>query len=187
MASSPGARGSGELTVGVVTGPHGVRGALKIHLHEPGGAPLLPGLAVAFVDPQVGTRTLAVIVRISPVPGKPLVRVFTKEITAREQAESLRGQELRVDRTALPPLAEDEFYLADMLGHVVIGRVGPGPERELGKVVGLTTNGEQDLLEVSIEGRPPWLLPVLPQFIREVDGSTVRVDLPRGMGPEDAR
>jgi ribosomal 30S subunit maturation factor RimM len=90
-------------------------------------------------------------------------------------------------RKDLPPLKADEFYLADLIG-LPVERLRPdGRLQPLGTVIALTSNGAQDLLEVEYEvpGRRPdtWLLPVLPQFIVEVEGR-LRVDLPIGMLPD---
>ena len=190
MASAPDgdsgkAAGDAELTLAVVSGVHGVRGALKVHVYDD-PLELAVGTTVALVEPETRRRVEVKITRISAVPGKAMARVFTEEILTREAAEALRGHELRVHRDALPALEEDEFYLADLMGHAVRGTVGEGPERELGVVVGLSSNGEQDLLEVRLDG-VTWLLPVLPQFIEDLSGEGLQVDLPSGMGPEDAR
>jgi 16S rRNA processing protein RimM len=184
-ADSPEAAGDAELTLGVVSGVHGIRGALKVHVYDD-PLELAAGATVALVEPQSQHRVKVTITRISAVPGKSMARVFTEEVVTRDAAEALRGHELRVHRDALPALEDDEFYLADLMGRPVRGTVGDGPQRELGVVVGLTSNGEQDLLEVLLEG-VTWLLPVLPQFIEETSEQGVQVDLPAGMGPEDAR
>ena len=116
-----------------------------------------------------------------------MCRVQLVGVTDRDQAEALRGRELWLARADLPALARDEFYLADIIG-LPVERVRPdGRVQPLGTVVGLTSNGAQDLLEVEfqVEGRRPdtWLLPALPQFIVEVEGR-VLVDLPLGMLPD---
>jgi len=127
------------------------------------------------------------ILAVDPVPGKPLARVHLEGVTDRDQAEALRGNELWLARKDLPPLAVDEFYLADLIG-LPVERVRPdGRVQPLGTVLALTSNGAQDLLEV--EYQPPgrradtWLLPVLPQFITEIEGRLL-VELPIGMLPD---
>ena len=62
------------------------------------------------------------------------------------------------------------------------------PAQALGVVAGVTSNGVQDLLEVEWtrpDGRrDTWLLPALPQFIADLDGERLRVDLPLGLLPD---
>lgn len=174
-----------QLEVGVVTGAHGTRGAVRIRLHDPGSDALEPGRRIELVrnDSSLGHFEVRM---AAPVPGDAgRVRAELAGIRDRDAAEALRGAVVRIEREALPALAPDEFYLADTLGlHV---RDGAG--NDLGTIVSVTSNGAQDLLEVRCRDRrgrtQTWLLPVLPAFIREVDGDGVHVELPDGMLPDD--
>ncbi len=174
------------LAVAAVVGAHGVRGWVRVHLYDPNSSALRRGLAVTLRAPLQAPQSLK-IAAVEPIPGKPVCRVQLVGVTDRDQAEALRGRELWLARADLPALARDEFYLADIIG-LPVERVRPdGRVQPLGTVVGLTSNGAQDLLEVEfqVEGRRPdtWLLPALPQFIVEVEGR-VLVDLPLGMLPD---
>ena len=176
------------LSVAVVVGPHGVRGWVRVHLHAPGSKALRPGLVATLRASQAGGDDLKTkISSVDPVPGKPLLRVHFAGIDDRDRAEALRGREVWLARADLPALKPDEFYLADLIG-LSVERLRPeGRIQPLGTVVGLTSNGAQDLLEVEYEPpgrrRDTWLLPVLPQFIVEIEGR-LRVDLPLGMLPD---
>lgn len=66
------------------------------------------------------------------------------EVTDRNAAEAMRGIELTVPRSALPPLADGEYYHADLLGLPVISI---GGER-LGTVVAIDDFGAGDVIEV---------------------------------------
>ncbi len=163
-----------------------MRGWVRVHLYDPNSSALRRGLAVTLRAPLQAPQSLK-IAAVEPIPGKPVCRVQLVGVTDRDQAEALRGRELWLARADLPALARDEFYLADIIG-LPVERVRPdGRVQPLGTVVGLTSNGAQDLLEVEfqVEGRRPdtWLLPALPQFIVEVEGR-VLVDLPLGMLPD---
>ena len=173
------------LAVAVIVGAHGIRGWVRVHLHAPGSKALRPGLCVTLRASQA--ERISKLLAVEPIPGKPMARVHLEGVTDRDQAEALRGQELWLARKDLPPLAADEFYLADLIGLAVERVRLDGRVQPLGTVIALTSNGAQDLLEV--EYQPPgrradtWLLPVLPQFIAEIDGR-LRVDLPIGMLPD---
>ena len=177
-----------SLAVAVIVGAHGVRGSVRVHLHAPDSKALRPGLTAILraADSDAGALTFK-ISTVDPVPGKPMARVHFAGITDRDQAEALRGREVWLARADLPPLAADEVYVADLIG-LAVERLRPdGRVQPLGTVIALTSNGAQDLLEVEyqVPGRRPdtWLLPVLPQFIAELDGR-LRVDLPLGMLPD---
>ncbi len=174
------------LAVAVIVGAHGIRGWVRIHLHAADSTSLRPGLRVTLRVVGAADRVVK-LVAFERIPNKPLARVQFDGLTDRDEAEALRGAELWLARADLPPLAADEFYLADLIG-LAVERVRPdGRVQPLGTVLALTSNGAQDLLEVEYQppGRRPdtWLLPVLPQFITEIDGR-LRVDLPLGMLPD---
>ncbi|MCB9568599.1 MAG: 16S rRNA processing protein RimM [Myxococcales bacterium] len=171
------------LAVAEITSAHGIRGAVRAKLFDPDSTSLAVGLKVRLGE---GGREVT-IDEVSPVPGRELVRLHLHGVTTRDEAEALRGVEIHVDRDLLPPLADDEYYLADAIG-LPVERVGAdGDPEHLGTIVGLTSNGIQDLFEV--EWREPggrrheWLLPVLPNFIDEVDEKRVLVSLPIGLLP----
>jgi 16S rRNA processing protein RimM len=131
--------------VGYVSGSHGVRGMLRVHLHDPRSGALAPGRRVAL---RRDGRTLATheVRQLDPVPGKPgHLRVALAGVPGRDEADALRGCELLVARRDLPALADDEFYLADAIGLSVVRQ---SDQRALGTIVGLTSNGVQDLFEV---------------------------------------
>lgn len=186
-ASTPAvARDPDALAVAAVVGAHGVRGWVRVHLYDPNSSALRRNLLVTLRAPKLEPLTLK-IVALDPVPGKPVWRVQLAGVTDRDQAEALRGREVWLARRDLPALTKDEFYLADIVG-LPVERLRPdGTVQSLGTVVGLTSNGAQDLLEVEFQapGRRPdtWLLPALPQFIVEVEGR-VLVELPLGMLPD---
>lgn len=174
------------LAVAAVVGAHGVRGWVRVHLYDPNSSALRRNLLLTLRAPNQEPLQLK-IVALDPVPGKPVWRVQLAGVTDRDQAEALRGREVWLARKDLPALSKDEFYLADIVG-LPVERVRPdGSVQSLGTVVGLTSNGAQDLLEVEFqaEGRRPdtWLLPALPQFLVEVEGR-VLVELPLGMLPD---
>ena len=85
-------------------------------------------------------------------------------IDTREAAEALRGAEIRVDRSALPPAGEDEWYWADLEGLAVRNLEGA----PLGTVSGLMATGANDVLIV--EGDRRRLIPFLPgSHVHEVN------------------
>ena len=80
--------------------------------------------------------------------GKSAIARF-EGIADRSAAESLRGCLVEVDRAALPPLGEGEYYHADLIG---LPCVDAGGEPH-GTVVAVENFGAGDLLEVEREGK----------------------------------
>jgi 16S rRNA processing protein RimM len=182
--------GPARLSVGVVAGAHGVHGVLRVHLHDPASATLAPGLRVWLeraAAPAIARESA--VERVDPVPGaRGRLRVALLGVRDRDAALALRGCELSIEREAVPPLGEGEYWLADTIGLPVV-RMREGAAQPLGTIVGLTTNGAQDLFEIEVaraHGRKlAWLLPVLPQFVIAVEPARVVVDPPRGMVPDE--
>ena len=71
-------------------------------------------------------------------------------VSSREAAEALRGQLVEIDRDALPPLEEGEYYYADLIGLTCFDQ----QDNTLGSVVGVENFGAGDLLDIeTVEGK----------------------------------
>ena len=182
------------LLIGRVLGAYGVRGALNLHLYDCDSVSLSAGVEVSLHEESGNKKSCHRVLSVVAKPGTKVVRIALAGLANREQAEQLRGLELRVARAQLKKLDEGEFYLADMLGcHVQREIREQGAQevtslQDLGEIVGVTTNGAQDLFEVcyarSAKGKArTWLLPILPQFFQELSAEKILVDLPEGMLP----
>ncbi len=172
------------LVVAQVTAPHGIRGGLRAKLHDPKSTSLAVGRSV-----QLGAGGPTVTLEsVSRVPGRDFVRLQVSGVRSRDEAEALRGCDLIMDRSLLPALEEDEFYLADAIG-LPVERVVDDVVQPLGKIVGLTTNNAQDLFEIEWAAasgrRKRWLMPVVPHFIDILDAERLRVTLPIGLLPPE--
>ena len=177
-----------RLTVGYVAGVHGIHGLVRVQLHDPDSVAVRPGAQLLLVD-ESGSFDTHRVESVEPVPGKRgLFRVRLAGVDDRNQAETLVRRTVEVERDALPPLHDDEFYLADAVGLAVRRVRADGSHEDLGRVVGLSSNGAQDLFEVQWHDAGgqahSWLLPVLPQFVRDVDDERVLVEVPLGFLPE---
>jgi 16S rRNA processing protein RimM len=76
------------------------------------------------------------------------------EVTDRTAAERLRGTALTVPRSSLPPLAEGEYYYADLIGLPAVSTTGEA----LGTCVAVDNFGAGDVLEIerpAAEGKKP--------------------------------
>jgi 16S rRNA processing protein RimM len=92
------------------------------------------------------------------------------ESTSRADAERLRGTVLTVPRDALAPLAEGEFYHADLLGLPVITDAGEA----VGTVLAIENFGATDIIEITREpppekGTKTFMVPMIPTAVIEWD------------------
>jgi 16S rRNA processing protein RimM len=79
-------------------------------------------------------------------------------ICDRSAAEALRGSLVEVERSALPPLEEGEYYHADLIGLDCFDR----DRNPVGRVVGVENYGAGDLLEVELPTGRRSLIPFKP-------------------------
>jgi 16S rRNA processing protein RimM len=147
------------ILVGRVAGAFGVRGELRITSYTEEPMALLGYKRLLKEDGAPALNLLS---------GRAAKDAFigrAEEVATREEAESLRGLRLFIDRDALPEPEEDEFYLADL-----IGMRAETPEGEaLGVIKSVQNYRAGDLLEVDPgEGRPTWLLPFTRDAVPDV-------------------
>jgi 16S rRNA processing protein RimM len=131
------------VAIGVVVAPHGVRGTLRVRAFGSG-----KHLRKNF-EPVIGGARY----RVSSVRQTPKgFLVDVEGIGSRADADSLRGEELLLDREALDATAEGEFYVADLVGLTavddageVLGTVDDTFETAAHEVLVVRENDGQDL------------------------------------------
>lgn len=147
------------VTLAVVTGAHGVTGevrlkvfadALKRYKSFNGGALTLKSLR----DGSNGAIARFV------------------EIADRNAAEALRGTELVVPRSELPPLGEGEYYHVDLIGLPVVSETG----EVLGVCVAVENFGAGDVIEIERATGKRFMVPMRPEAVPEWGDSIVVAD-----------
>ncbi|WP_420874026.1 ribosome maturation factor RimM [Novosphingobium olei] len=128
-----------SVTLAAITGAHGVTGEVRLKLFGEGVAALKRYRA--FND-----STLTVSAMRDDGKGGAIARFA--EVADRTAAERLRGTALTVPRTALPPLADGEYYHADLIGLPAVSTAG----EPLGTCIAVDNYGAGDVLEIE---RPP--------------------------------
>ena len=162
-----------RVCVGVVSGAHGVRGAVRVKSFTADPA------AVARYGPledESGDRRLSL--RVVGT-AKGVVVCHIGGIVDRGQAEALRGLRLYLPRAALPPTLEDEYYHADLVGLKAALADGTA----LGQVSAVHDFGAGDTLEIQRPEGPPAMVPFTRAVVPIVDLAAGRlvVDPPPGL------
>ena len=160
---TPAAGEGRRIVLAAVAGAHGVKGEVRLKLFAD-SAESLARHASVFVG---GAERRLLAVRDG---GKTAVARF-EGIGDRNAAEALRGALVEVDRAALPPLDEGEYYHADLVGLPCVDRKGTA----LGTVVAVENFGAGDLLEVE-DGRGKRSLVPFRPGIADIDGARVVID-----------
>jgi 16S rRNA processing protein RimM len=153
--------GERRIALAAVAGAHGVKGELRLKLFSDTFESLSRHESV-YVG-GVGRRLLSV--RDS---GKTAVARF-EGIDDRSAAEVLRGSLIEVDRSALPPLEEGEYYHADLIGLPAVDADGAA----VGSVVAVENYGAGDLLDIELSDGKRALIPFRDRIADLVDGRIV--------------
>ncbi len=101
-------------------------------------------------------------------------------VVTKEDADALRNTALYADRAVMPPLSDDEYYYADLIGLSVLDTGGA----TLGTVRNVMDHGAGDLLEIAVPGATDTvLLPFTAAAVPTVDLETGRIiaDPPDGL------
>jgi len=122
------------ITLAVIIGAHGIAGEVRLKLF----AEDVAGLKQhgSFND---GSLTLK-----SVRSGNNGAIARFAEIADRNAAEAMRGTELAVPRSALPPLEPGEYYHADVIGLPCVDLAGAA----IGTVVAIENFGAGDVIEI---------------------------------------
>lgn len=142
------------VTLAAIIGAHGVAGEVRLKLFGEGAQSL--SMHKSFND---GALTVTKI----RDDGKGGAIARLAQSSTRADAERLRGTALTVPREALPPLAEGEFYHADLLGLPVVTDTG----NSVGTVLAIENFGATDIIEITREPAPEkgpktFMVPMIP-------------------------
>lgn len=135
------------VTLAAIIGAHGVTGDVRLKLFGEGVAALKRYRAF-----NGGALTLEKL----RDDGKGGAIARFAEVGDRNAAEALRGHELTVPRSALPPLAEGEYYHADLVGSPAISTSG----EELGRCVAIENFGAGDIFEIEKPDGKRFMAPI---------------------------
>jgi 16S rRNA processing protein RimM len=141
------------ITLAVIIGAHGVMGEVRLKLYVEGLESVKAH--THFNDGALTLKSLR--------PGNNGSIARFAEITDRNGADAARGTELTVPRTALPPLAEGEYYHADLLGLPCISTTG----EKLGVCVAIENFGAGDVIEVERPDKKRFMVPMKPEAVPE--------------------
>jgi 16S rRNA processing protein RimM len=158
------------VDIGRVQKPHGIKGEVRVVLHNPASELLGEGRRVRL-RPTQGDEQLARVKRARPTP-QGLIVTFA-EVLDRNAAEALQGASVLLPRDEFPPLDEGEFYACDLEGATVTSGSGD----PLGEVVELLTYPTCSALRVRLGDGSFAEFALVESVIARVDVEARRVEL----------
>ena len=161
--TAPAAGGDRRIALAAVAGAHGVKGEVRLKLFGDSAESLShhKKVYVGGVERQLTSVRDGGKAAVARIQG----------VSDRGAAEALRGSLLEVDRDALPPLDDGEYYHADLIGLTCESEGG----EPLGKVIAVENFGAGDLLEIETTDGKRSLIPFR-DGIADLRGDRIVVD-----------
>lgn len=168
---------SGEeewVVIGRITAPHGIRGELKL-------APFVDDLSFVrdLETLYVEGRPRRAYRLVGSRPHKSALLVRFEGIESRNDAERLRGRQVSVPGSWLPPLDEDEYYVRDIVGLEAVTEEG----EPLGRIADVLFTGANEVYIVRDGPKGEILIPAIESVVLAVDlnAGQLTVRLPDGL------
>jgi len=153
------------IEIGTIVAPQGLQGELKITTDSDFPERFeTPGNRWLQIQPQQQPQPIELL-KGKQIPGKNVFIIKLAGINDRNQAESLRGSKLFVEKGDRPYLDEEEYHVADLVNLQVYNQ-------QTGENIGIVTNiftAGNDILEVTLHRQPelqPDIIPDLDKISR---------------------
>ena len=147
----------GRIAVGRINGVWGLKGHVKVFPLSTNPERLKAGSVVIVKD-----RPTTILEVVEP-QGYPIV--LFQGYTSRTAAERLRDTLIEIDEADLPSLADDEFYVDDLVGLEVVTT----EDVPVGRLTEVLTTGANDVYVVARPGQRDVLVPAIGDVVISVD------------------
>ena len=154
------------VMLAAIIGAHGVTGEVRLKLFGD-GPENLRAYATLYADGRALTLK-------SVRPGSNGAVARFAELSSRNDAEALRGVELTVPRSVLPPLDDGEYYHIDLIGLPCVSDTGEA----LGAVIAVENFGAGDILEIerpAEAGKKPKRF-MVPMHAATIEAARIAID-----------
>jgi len=166
------------VLVGKILGAHGVKGTCKIQSYAESLEIFKSGEILLVSRPDGGENRY----KIDWIrPHSRWALLALKQVTCRDQAKSLIGSELFVEKAKLPQLESGAYYWFDLIGL----NVYTSDDRHIGRLDSIIETGANDVYVIKNNDRET-LIPALESIVKSIDieSKIMRVELPEGLEEE---
>lgn len=166
-----------SLTIGTVGSPFGIRGEMKVRIDTdfPERFMELKRVCLRKTD---DTAAIYDVETVRFHKGQALLKI--EGCDSIDTADTFRGTQVLIPLENAVKLPDDEFYVHDLLGCVVVAHQG----RELGTITDVLRSGANDVYVVNGKYGEV-LLPVIKSVVKAVDlkARKISVELMEGLAP----
>jgi 16S rRNA processing protein RimM len=152
--------------MGRIVQPHGIGGELKI-APETDDPSRFHSLKTIYVGSSEESTVSFDILSVRLQPSKYGITVVVRlaGINSRDEVEKLKKLKVFALEADLPELEDGEYFISDLINL----RVCLPDKSEIGVVIDVIEGSVQNLLVVSRDGQPNALIPMVEEFIVEID------------------
>ncbi len=167
------------LVIGEVLRPHGVRGEVRMRVITE-DREQLPALEYVYLADSFRDARKRKISLAGLRFNKAYALLSFAGCHSRDQAETLRGKLVMIDREQAPPLEDGQYFLFQLIGLRVIA-----DGSELGRIREVLQTGANDVYIVESDAHGELLIPAHDETIAEInfDAGTIAMTLPEGLLP----
>ncbi len=167
------------IVLGKIVNTHGVKGKLRVKPYVDSLDQLINRRTLKIRDSQNNIKEYTV---KSAGPHKNFVLVKIRGVNNLEQAQSLLGCDIVIERKELETLPKGEYFWVDIIGMKVFTLEG----KELGVVKSIFRTGSNDIYVVEskiFEKEKEILIPAIEDVVKKVDleKNVIIVDLVEGL------
>lgn len=167
---SPGPRpDNGLIRIGIVSGTHGLRGAVKVRTDDPDST-TLNSIPRVFID--AGAGPLEHKIQTVAALGAGRFRIVFEGVADIDSAQALKTAIVMAARDELPPRGPAEFYFFEVEGAEVLLPDGT----VVGRIEEMFSTGGNDVWVVRGAGREV-LIPVIADIVKVMDLAARRITI----------
>lgn len=157
------------IKIGQIVAPHGIKGMVKINLCLENPRELVHYMPIYNQNGQV------LDIQIISFKANQMIATI-KNISDRNQAESMRGTNLFINRETLPPISKEQYYYCDLIGLTVLDET----KTVVGVVKSVENYGASDILVVETKKGIDILVAFTKETVLSVDleNKTITVAFP---------
>ncbi len=156
-----------SILIGQISSVHGIKGEVKIYPYTDDMEKFSKRKEL-YMDESL-TEKLKV--KSSRIHKNMLITKF-EGIDTVEQATSLKGKNVYIDKNKLEKLEEDCYYVDDLIGIKVIDIIN---NVEIGEITYVFNTGANDIYEVNTVDEKKIYLPAIHQVVKSVDISNKKM------------
>jgi 16S rRNA processing protein RimM len=138
---------------------------------------LYENMESVFVD--INNNLIPFFIEQSALHKNDFLRVKFEDVNSEADADEILGHDIYLPLKMLPKLEGNKFYFHEVIGFDIEDkRLGI-----IGKIVSINDSAAQPLFEVLKDGVTEILIPMIDQFLVEIDrkNKKVKMDLPEGL------